>query len=234
MNFFQKNILFLALLTSYPVFAAPVNISKLRIEIADGKQSDFLILKNDSNTEKQAYSINVKQWKQKSNLNDPLNINNASPENILTETEDLAIFPKTLVIGPNEEKVVRILVKNKEAASKNYSYRLSLTEMNKKATEEVENSLNWRLNISLPVFVANKIPNKLTGLPIEYQYNEKENYVLLNNKSDYHIQIKKIISNGNEQSTNFYILPNMVQKISVQNNAKNIVISTDKGDLSIK
>jgi P pilus assembly chaperone PapD len=233
MNFIKKSVLVLALAASFPAIASEVNVSKLRLDLTDGKQSEYLTLRNDSSTEKSAFNINIKNWKQQSNINNNIDTKNNSPENILSDTEDLAVFPKTIVIEPNQEKIVRVLIKNKDAALSNYSYRLFINQLQIQ-DEEKPNMLNWKFNISVPIFVAKKSESSITNIPLEYNYNRQNNSIAFVNNSNYHIQIKKIISNIGEQSMNFYILPKMTQKISIAPNAQNIIVVTDKGDISIK
>lgn len=233
MKCIKKSLLALALIVSFPAIAGEVNISKLRLDLTDGKQSEYLTLKNDSSTEKSAFSIQVKQWKQQSNINNSADTKNASPENILSDTEDLAVFPKTIVIEPNQEKIVRVLIKNKDAALSNYSYRLFVNQLQIK-DETKPNMLSWKFNLSVPIFIAKKSETLITNIPFESKYNRPDNSIIFTNNSNYHVQVKRIKSSAGEQSMNFYILPKMTQKLSVLPNAENIVLVTDKGDIQVK
>jgi P pilus assembly chaperone PapD len=229
----KRSLLALSLIASFPAVAGEVNISKLRLDLTDGKQSEYLTLKNDSPTEKSAFSISIKNWKQQSNINNPIDEKNASPENILNDTEDLAVFPKTIVVEPNQEKIIRVLIKNRNSALGNYSYRLFINQLQIQ-DETKPNMLSWKFNLSVPIFVAQKAEIGINNTPFEANYTRKDNLITFVNKSNYHFQIKKIKSNVGEQSMNFYVLPNMTQKLSVLPNAENIVLVTDKGDIKIK
>lgn len=233
MKCIKKSLLTLALITSFPAIAGEVNISKLRLDLTDGKQSEYLTLKNDSATEKSAFSIQVKQWKQQSNINNSEDTKNASPENILNDTEDIAVFPKTIVIEPNQEKIVRVLIKNKDASLSNYSYRLFVNQLQIK-DETKPNMLSWKFNLSVPIFIAKKSETLITNIPFESKYSRADNSITFANNSNYHVQVKRIKSSAGEQSMNFYILPKMTQKLSVLPNAENIVLVTDKGDIQVK
>jgi len=233
MSFIKKSILALALSVSYPVLAGEVNISKLRLDLINGKQSEYLTLRNDSPTERAAFSINVKDWKQQSNVNISSKDKNNIPEHLLNDTEDLGVFPKTIVIEPNQEKIVRVIIKNKNAALSNYSYRLFLNQLQVQ-DESNKNMLSWKFNISVPIFVSAKTENLITNIPFEATHDRQNNLVNFVNKSNYHVQIKRIISSAGEESMNFYILPNMTQNLVVPANSENIILVTDKGDIKIK
>ena len=103
------------------VFSADFNLSKLRINLNQKQKSDFLILKNDSAFEKEAYEISVLKWTQEELPNGQLN-------DVLKETNDIIVSPKTLVVSSKSEKIIRIIMNS----ANNYdNYRLVINQLPK-------------------------------------------------------------------------------------------------------
>lgn len=225
----------LALLS--PASANEVMVSKLRIDLIGGKQSDFLTIKNNSATEKTAFEIQVKQWKQEANSEASETF--ASPKNILTDTGDLLAYPKTIVIGPKQEKVIRLITKDLAAAQNNYSYRLLINQLPATEAKEESNVIKFLFNISVPIFVSKEpIKKDINKMKVDYKVTNTagKHFVSITNSDSQHIQIKGINSPEFSKSGNFYILPGMTQQIGLSPNPKDTLFTmpTDKGDLTIK
>lgn len=218
--------------------ASQVSVSKLRINLENGQTADFLNLHNESETDKEAFEITLKKWQQKDNLGEGFA---TGPEEILSDTETVLASPKTVVLLPKQDKLIRIIVNDADEAKKDYSYRLLLNQLPNKELGQQKNTVNLLFKISLPIFVYSDTIKTLEKMKVE-QKVVKENgksYLLLTNKDNQHFQVQDVTWGKFQKSVNQYILPNTTNKIELPENfqldAKNpLNIGSDKGSMKIE
>lgn len=222
--------------------SAEVSISKLRVNLEKGQNADFIVLQNKSETDKQAYEVSLQKWQQEDVTTISKEIVNFYPTNKLTDTKTITISPKTLIIPPNGEKIVRIILNDREKAEADYSYRLLITQLPNKDVKLEANTINLLFKISLPVFVLKdkiKTADKFAILKSIVSENNKK-YVHLKNNDTQHIQIQGIGLDkelASKSSTSFYLLPNSSAKIELSEQlieAKSFIVITDKGLITVE
>lgn len=218
--------------------AAQVSVSKLRINLENGQTADFLNLHNESETDKESFEITLQKWSQKNNLGEAFG---SGPEEVLVETETVLASPKTVVILPKQDKLIRIIVNDVDEAKKDYSYRLILNQLPNKEIGQQKNTVNLLFKISLPIFVYSDAIKTFEKMKVEHSVVKEngKNYLLLTNKDNQHVQIQDVTWGKFQKSVNQYILPNVTNKIelpdNVQIDAKNpLNIGSDKGTLKIE
>ena len=224
-----------------PAFAGEVNISKLRVNLEKGKTSDFLTVNNQSETEKQAYEVTLLKWAQKPNPAYEKNKNEPALIDDLTPTENVIASPKTIVVMPKQNKIIRLMVNDNEKAQKDYSYRLIVTQLPNKEVEAKANTISLLFKVSLPVFVYDTLiedVNKMNIAKSVVTENGKK-YVVVTNNDKQHIQIQSLDLADKKASFNKYVLPGATDKIEVPKeynlDGKNaLTLVTDKGSLAIK
>lgn len=218
--------------------ASQVSVSKLRINLENGQTADFLNLHNESETDKEAFEITLKKWQQKDNLGETYT---TGPEEILSDTETVLASPKTVVLLPKQDKLIRIIVNDADEAKKDYSYRLILNQLPNKEVGQQKNTVNLLFKISLPIFVYSDNIKTLEKMKVEHKV-VKENgksYLLLTNKDNQHFQVQDVTWGKFQKSVNQYILPNTTNKIELPENfqldEKNpLNVGSDKGSIKIE
>lgn len=218
--------------------ASQVSVSKLRINLENGQTADFLNLHNESDTDKEAFEITLKKWQQKDNLGENFA---TGPEEILSDTETVLASPKTVVLLPKKDKLIRIIVNDAEEAKKDYSYRLILNQLPNKELGQQKNTVNLLFKISLPIFVYSDGIKTLEKMKVEHKIVKEngKNYLLLTNKDNQHLQVQDVTWGKFQKSVNQYVLPNITNKIELPENfqldAKNpLNIGSDKGSMKIE
>lgn len=217
--------------------AAQVSVSKLRVNLENGQTADFLNLHNESETEKESFEITLQKWSQKNNIGETFV---SGPEEVLSDTETLLSSPKTVVILPKQDKLIRIIVNDIEEAKKDYSYRLILNQLPNKEIGQQKNTVNLLFKISLPIFVYSDNIKTLDKMAVEHKVVKEngKNYLLLTNKDNQHIQVQDINWGKFQKSVNQYILPNITNKIELPDDFKidaktPLSIGSDKGLLKL-
>lgn len=218
--------------------AAQVSVSKLRINLENGQTADFLNLHNESETEKESFEITLQKWSQKSNTGDTFA---SGPQEILADTETVLASPKTVVILPKQDKLIRIIVNDVDEAKKDYSYRLILNQLPNKELGQQKNTVNLLFKISLPIFVYSDVIKTFEKMSFEHKVVKEngKNYLLLTNKDNQHVQIQDITWGKFQKSVNQYILPNVTNKIELPDNFQfddktPLNVGSDKGTLKIE
>ena len=212
--------------------AAEVSVSKLRINLKNGQTTDFLNLNNQSTTNKESFEVTLQKWSQK-----PAEKFGEAPVEILENSNDIIVSPKTLVVLPGKEKVVRLIVNKPEEVKKNYSYRLIINQLPNKEVGSSTNTVNLLFKISLPVFIYQDAIKTVSKMKIENNIvtqNGKKYLSIINNDTQ-HIQISGINSGEEKFGSSQYLLPGSSVAIEIPSNvsSNNLEIMTDKGNLKI-
>jgi len=234
-----KKLTVLAALVATHLFsqAAEVSVSKLRINLENGQTADFLNLNNQSKTNKEAFEITVQKWTQKDTSGEQ-----KVPEEVLENTDDIIISPKTLVVLPNQDKVIRLIVNNPEAAKKNYSYRIILNQLPNKELGSSTNTVNLLFKISLPVFVYSDPIKTADKMAVTHSITTEggKRFITIKNSDTQHIQISSLNIGEQKFSSSQYLLPGISSKIEIpadiklDNLAANpLEIVTDKGSIKV-
>lgn len=228
--------------TSYAL-AADVSVSKLRINLENGQTADFLNLHNQSKIEKEAFEISLQKWSQKENPAYKDNKEEPMFIDVLENTEDILVSPKTAVIMPDKDKIVRVIINNKEEAEKNYSYRLIINQLPSQEVAVQKNTINLLFKISLPIFVYKDPIKKIDKMDIKHTFSKEKDkdYITFTNKDKQHIQIQSLEVNEGKSSVNNYLLSNSITKMELPSEfslsnlkSKPLTVVTDKGTLTIQ
>lgn len=234
--------LFLAASTlTVQAFAGQVNVSKLRVNLESGKTSDFLVLHNDSNEDKESYEVTIQKWTQEINPDFSTNKELPALREVLLPTENVLASPKTVVLLPKQDKIIRIMVTDNEKAQKDYSYRLIITQLPASEGALKSSSIKLLFKISLPVFVYQVAMDNIEKMKITTTLSSEngKTYLSIKNNDLQHIQIQSIESGDKTASLNHYVLPgntDIVELPSQVKNSKNnsiLNIVTDKGTIKI-
>lgn len=213
--------------------AAQVSVSKLRVNLENGQTADFLTLQNESDTEKEAFEISLQKWTQQDNLNDKEK--KYIPKEVLTDTENVLVSPKTVVIMPKQQKIVRIIVNNEDAAKADYSYRMIINQLPNHEVNSQKNTVNLLFKISLPIFVYKDDIKTADKMKFSHSVVQEggHSYLVLKNEDSQHIQVKDVVVGDKSNSINHYLLSGTTDKIELPEGTGNkITLQTDKGELS--
>lgn len=222
-------------------FAAEVSVSKLRVNLDVNQTADFLSVLNQSDTKKESFEIKLFKWSQKENLKKEDGTYGV-PEEVLEESNDIILSPKTIVVLPKQDKVLRILLNNNEEAKKNYSYRMVINQLPSKDSDGEQNVVNLLFKISLPIFVYNEKIKKIEDMSVNTRYYKegKNNILEIKNNDKQHVQVQNIVYGKERLSVNHYLLPGNITKINVPESFsekvynEEFVIETDKGNIKNK
>lgn len=223
--------------------AAEVSVSKLRINMENAQTADFLSLFNQSETKKESFEVKLYKWSQKESV---LGADGkySAPEEVLEESAAVLVSPKTLVVLPKQEKVVRVILNNAAEAKKDYSYRMIINQLpSKEPGAGEQNVVNLLFKISLPIFVYNDKIKKANEMNIEKSFITEggKKVLVLKNNDNQHIQIQNFVYNKDtKMSINHYILPGVTGKVSLPDEVNDAMIKagvsleTDKGNIELK
>jgi P pilus assembly chaperone PapD len=236
----------LSLVTSNVAKADEVSVSKLRINLESGQTADFLTVKNESDTTKEAFEVSLKKWQQTSNTDtyDKKGEQNL-PQDQLSDTQDVLASPKTLVVLPKQEKIIRIIVNDANAAQSAYSYRLVINQLPNNEVGAEKNTVKFLFKISEPVFVYKDAIKTVDKMTVDYSINKPApGYMTFTNNDSQHIQLEYFLIGEERTPVNMYVLPKMSQVVALPKNVENaltssdsktqLVLVTDKGNMVIK
>lgn len=233
----------LVAIASLSAQAAEVSVSKLRINMEGAQTADFLTLLNQAESKKESFEVKLYKWSQKDAVKGD-DGKYAGPQEVLEESGAVLVSPKTLVVLPKQDKVVRIILNNAAEAKKDYSYRMIINQLpSKEPNAGEQNVVNLLFKISLPIFVYNDKIKKVQEMSLERNLVKEEgkNVLVLKNNDNQHIQIQNIVYNKDTKfSVNHYILPGITDKISLPEELSadmfkaGVTLETDKGNLEIK
>ena len=233
-------------MTSHVAMADEVSVSKLRINLENGQTADFLTVKNESDSTKEAFEVSLKKWEQTSNVNTydkkgELNL----PQDQLSDTQDVLASPKTLVVLPKQEKIIRIIVNDANSAQSAYSYRLIINQLPNNEVGAEKNTVKFLFKISEPVFVYKDSIKTVDKMALDYSINKPTpGYMSLTNNDSQHIQLEYFLLGDEKTPVNMYVLPKMTQVITLPKNIDaalksadsktQLILVTDKGNMVIK
>lgn len=223
-----------------PALATEVSVSKLRINLEGGRTSDFLTVNNQSENEKQAYEISLLKWTQQPNPEYQKDKTAPALIEVLAPTENILASPKTIVIMPKQNKIIRLMINDNNKANKDYSYRLIVNQLPNKEVEAKTNTISLLFKVSLPVFVYDKLIENITSMKITKSVvteNGKQ-YVIVTNNDMQHIQIQSLDLGEKKFSLNKYVLPGSTERLELPADYKldgktPLTLLTDKGALTL-
>jgi fimbrial chaperone protein len=228
MNMKKIGLAVATVLLATQTMAAQVNLSKLRVNFEGGQTSDFLNVLNESDTDKDAFEVSIKRWKQ-----------NEKGQDVLEDTTDLTVSPKTMILNPKQTKLVRLIINDMGKARDGYSYRLVLNQLPAKKPQQEQNTVNLLFKISLPVFVLSEQTKPVEKMAVNTTIKKAEKgYVVhMENKDKQHIQIQDAKVGEKEVKISRYALPGVAIELELPDDfkpGKVVEIGTDKGALKVK
>lgn len=142
---------------------------------------------------------------------------------VYEDTKDILLFPKTLSLKPDEEKIVRV-GSQIPSSDREKTYRIIVEELPPLTSEQKEGSVvHILLRISIPIFVASR--EKKLEAKIELRGIENGNLLFdVLNTGNTHFIAEKILIKGVDEGSNevfstsqngWYILSNMRRTFSV-------------------
>lgn len=221
--------------------AAEVSVSKLRVNLEGAQTADFLTLLNQSETKKESFEVRLYKWTQKDSVKDA-DGKWLPAEEVLTDTDSVLVSPKTVVVLPKQDKIVRIILNNTDVAKSDYSYRMTITQLPSKEGGGEQNVVNLLFKISLPVFVYKDAIKKIETMNIEKTIVKEgaKNILVVKNNDTQHVQVQNLAFDGDKKiSINRYVLPGVTDRFELPAEATpllmgSLTLETDKGNSKIK
>ena len=208
---------------SYKKIENKINISKMKIEIPPGSKSDFLTVYNNSSKEEFGFTVEVKKWKQENG------------KDILLDSPNILVAPKTFVIKPNQHKNIRIMAKDYEQAIQDYSYRVIIKQISRKDIEQEEkisNQLKINISINLPLTYLSQSFKEADKMNVNARFEEGNKYLVIENKDKQYLYLHDIIINEKVYKHGWYILPGNTIRKEIPNlpisPKYNIELTTDR------
>ncbi|MHA3049804.1 fimbrial biogenesis chaperone [Acinetobacter sp. ANC 4639] len=209
---------------------AGFGISPIQLYISDKKQqrSTTIVLSSSKTPESKIFEASAMKWSQ-----------NEKGEDTLEPDPNIIINPKNFIIKPESKQIVRIgFSQTPNFSGKEGTWRIIFSEV-PPAIREV-NTVNFLLNISVPLFVGKQSAVDLKIIP---KFDSNNNFfVNVKNKAESHVQIlgmtlidenKKEISVNNDkkylltkQENNFKF--NQIKSKGID--SYKILIKTDKSE----
>lgn len=182
-----KYIICIFVICLLPADGFPVNfsINPIRIFFDDGKKTDILTIKNESQ-DRVALQVNAFTWTQ-----------DDKEDNVYTPTEDILFFPKLLEINPAEEKIIRIGTRiSRDETEK--TYRLFIEEIPDNGQTETT-AVKIIMRVGVPIFIS---PLKTTASGVIEKTQMKDGILRMDvrNEGNIHFVIKSMKVEGKDES----------------------------------
>jgi fimbrial chaperone protein len=172
-------------LPDQPAFSGTWQVIPIRLDFDQRSRSGVITVINDSD-DRISFSIDAQEWTQGDDGKDQY-----------SETKDLLFFPKSLSIGPHEERVIRAGVKI-PAISKEKTYRLFI----KQETSPEERSgttVAIAIRFGVPIF-SKPMAEEVKGDVIEPLLQQGTLSFGLKNTGNVHFRVAKIQLSGMDAS----------------------------------
>jgi fimbrial chaperone protein len=158
-------------------------VTPIHLTFDRGARSAVLTINNNADSE-MSFNVNAMLWTQ-----------TAAGEDTFTATDDLIYFPKSLLVPPKQERIIRIGLK-KPAILKEQSFRIFIEEADSPSSpSDSATKVTIRLRFSIPIFV---VPEKeiLTGEIYDIQLYNNNLHVTVKNSGNAHFKISSINAIG--------------------------------------
>jgi len=123
-----------------PALASSFNISPIRVELASGRRTEALTLRN-ADEAPVVVQVHVVAWSQKDGVDQ------------FDATHEMLVTPPVLQIPGNAEQIVRVALRGQPDHSQELAYRVVFEEVPQAAPAGF-NGLRVALRLSVPIFIA--------------------------------------------------------------------------------
>jgi fimbrial chaperone protein len=174
--------LFLSLcLPAKPTFSGTWQVIPIRLDFDQRSRSGVITVTNDSD-DRISFSIDAQEWTQDGDGKDQY-----------SETKDLLFFPKSLSIGPHEERIIRAGVKI-PAVSKEKTYRLFIKQ-ELPPEERSGTTVAIAIRFGVPIF-SKPVVEEVKGVITETLIRQGAMSLGLKNTGNVHFRVSKIQISG--------------------------------------
>lgn len=207
--------------------SATVAVVPVRVEIANGVRSATITLSNEGSTAT-ALQADISAWSQ-----------DEEGKDVLSDTDEIIAVPGIFEIPPGGKQIVRIGLLSDVAGPVEKAYRIFLTEIARPDEQAVNNGLNIRLRLSVPIFIKSTEEASPVLKLVRADIEDEALAVVLHNEGNQHVQIRSLTlksSAFDRQSdtvtnTSAYLLPGTARKftlaVSPDTPATSLVVDTD-------
>ena len=140
MTFFRLLCLTTCVAGAAPALASSFNISPIRVELASGRRTEALTLRNADDAPV-VVQVQVVAWSQKDGADQ------------FDATREMLVTPPVLQIPGNGEQIVRVALRGQPDRSQELAYRVVFEEV-PQAAPTAFTGLRVALRISVPIFIA--------------------------------------------------------------------------------
>ncbi|MEJ2191473.1 MAG: fimbria/pilus periplasmic chaperone [Nitrospirota bacterium] len=134
-------VLFFLGVLGQAAYAAQFRVTPVRVDLDKNKRSGTVNLINEG-TESVRLQVSAVRWTQ-----------DARGKDQYAETDELVFFPKVMVLGPGEKRLIRVGV-NAPAGAVEKTYRLFVEEIPQRKKDSEGFNVTVALRFGVPVFVA--------------------------------------------------------------------------------
>jgi fimbrial chaperone protein len=206
-RFIKKAAILAAFFSIFGAYAslavAALDVSPVRVNLAKDNDKGTVRVSNHDETEK-SYQVEIVAWTQTDERRE-----------IYEPTEELIAVPPLFTLQPGEHQVVRVGLISEPDKQTERAYRMFITELVPPQTGRANGvSINMRLQIGIPVFVA---PTE--GLPIasldfvDSMQIDNQLFMKFRNNGNQHVKITQIqhsrpgMAEKSVTPISFYVLP---------------------------
>ncbi len=168
------------------LFAGQFTVTPIKLQFDQKSRSGVV---NVFNEEKNPLQIQMKAyvWTQDANGKDQY-----------TETKDLLFFPKMATINPNQERLIRVGIKNPSLKHEK-TYRLFIEEIPTRVESQTETQVQVAIRFGVPIFVTppqKAVSGNVQGLGL----GKGQLQMSIQNNGNTHFIIQSIMIRGRNQS----------------------------------
>jgi fimbrial chaperone protein len=181
-----------------PALASSFNISPIRVELAGGRRTEALTLRNPDDAPV-VVQVHVVAWSQKDGVDQ------------LDATHEMLVTPPVLQLPGNGEQIVRVALRGQADKAQELAYRVVFEEVPQAAPAGFT-GLRVALRLSVPIFIAPAVGKARADLSWELRpLPDGRLEVAATNRGSAHSQVTdfEVQSSGTalQSTTGKYVLP---------------------------
>jgi len=184
--FFSISLALLLFLPPTNAHAGQFTVSPIRLNFDQKNRSGVVHVLNE---EKEVLQVQMKAyvWTQ-----------DAEGKDQYAETDDLLFFPKLATINPNQERIIRVGIKQ-PSKNKEETYRLFVEEIPRKDKVQEQTQIRVAIRLGVPIFVS-PAHHQVLGHVAQMTLMDGKLHLAVQNQGNTHFIIESILIRGTNPS----------------------------------
>lgn len=188
------------------VTAYTFSVSPIRVFFEPNQKTTLVTVGNDDETPLKL-QIKLVSWTQA-----------ADGKDVYTDSDDIIYYPREMVLGPKESRVVRLGIKA-PAQDRERTYRLLIEDLPGEIAPVQGPSVNFRYRFSIPIFLPPRTPNRDAEI-VDMTVKGGKIQLQIANRGSQHIRFDRITvktaSGFSKDVAVWYVLPGATRVFQIE------------------